>query len=390
VPDRKRRHVIADLTGGRNGFDPSWKIAANECIDAVNVDWYGTPFARKRGGAANQSGLSGQTTTGKYSSLFRHVPGTDPTAAEMWAVDDAGTPIINRLAAGTAWSAPTLKDNPSGNGWDFSAASINGMLAIAYKSGQSRLHMWDGSTVRRAGLATPTAAPTAANNGTSANIAFDAGSTLDFAGTTTFSHTCAAGATLLIVCIRATAAVTAVTYNGVAMTQLITTVLTDNYYMFYQFSPSSGAHTVSITTASNVGAAAASWTGASTSAFPDVSQSVTGATPTIGGVITTVSNNDWVAFFVADRSGVAPTVGTNTTARATPSAGTSMALFDSNLNVSPPQSFTQSVTISGASAIGFQAAFAPGSVAYSAVKRYYRVRWTRQTGGITIGRSEPS
>lgn len=163
MSDKKERHVIADMSGGRNGFDAPWAIRDNECVDNPNIDYYKSKFGNKRGGMTDPT-TTNVTRTGKTSSLFRHVPGTDETAAELWAVDDAATPIIERLAGGTAWSAPTLKDAPTGNGWDVTAASINGKFALAYKTAVGRMHFWDGSTVRRGGLAA-TAAPTAANTG---------------------------------------------------------------------------------------------------------------------------------------------------------------------------------------------------------------------------------
>jgi hypothetical protein len=163
MPSGYKPLVIADLRGGRNGIDPPFSLRDTECVEALNVDWYGATLARKRGGADSLS-MTGSTFTGTVSTLFRHVPGTDETAAELWASDDAATPLINRLAGGATWAAPTLKDAPTGNGWDVSYASLNGKLFLAYKSAIGRLHVWDGSTVRRTGLATP-AAPAVADSG---------------------------------------------------------------------------------------------------------------------------------------------------------------------------------------------------------------------------------
>lgn len=156
-------HLIADLRRGRNGIDPPHSLADTECADAVNVDWYQSMIGRKRGGATALS-MTGSTFTGKISSLGRHIPTSDATLAEMWGVDDAATPIINRLAGGATWAAPTLKDVPTGNGWDFSMASSGGKFFMAYKSGVNRLHCWDGSTVRRTSLPVP-AAPSVVNTG---------------------------------------------------------------------------------------------------------------------------------------------------------------------------------------------------------------------------------
>lgn len=147
-----------------NSYDAPWAIKDTECVDAINVDFYKSRCGRKRNGMVAIT-TTGITSTGIISSCFRHIPGTDETAAELWAVDDSTTPVINRLAGGTTWAAPTLKDNPTGNGWDFTAGSINGKLALAYKTAVARMHFWDGSTVRRGGLAAPDV-PVATNSGT--------------------------------------------------------------------------------------------------------------------------------------------------------------------------------------------------------------------------------
>lgn len=161
-------YVINNIAGGRNGFLPPWQVPEGQCVDAVNVDFYRTPFARKRGGMLNVT-TAGSNFTGTISSLFRHVPGQDQTAAELWGIDDAATNVVGRMAASTAFANPSLKDNPTGNGYDWTASSINGKLILAYKSALARLHLWDGSTVRRSGLAAM-AAPTISDTGGGAYV----------------------------------------------------------------------------------------------------------------------------------------------------------------------------------------------------------------------------
>src|SRR5262249_50407578 len=157
--------VISDVSGGRNGYDPPWKLKPNECADAVDVEFWQAPLGRPRQGSVAIGmtfSAGGPVTAGKKILwVERPVPGTDETAAELWAADDAATPIVGRLAGATTWTAPTLKDAITGNVQDMCGASANGRLFIAYGSGQGRLHCWDGSTVRRTGLAA-TAAPTVA------------------------------------------------------------------------------------------------------------------------------------------------------------------------------------------------------------------------------------
>lgn len=391
MADSKGRLVLKDISGGRNGYDPPWDISANECVEAVNVDCYGTRFARKVGGAANQSGLSGATTAGVYSSLGRHVPGTNPTAAELWATDDSGTPVINRLAGGTAWSAPTIKDAPTGNGWDFSYATINGKFFMGYQSAQPRMHLWDASTVRRAGLAAP-AVPTISNTTSALTMMFDAAGTLNFGATTTFTHVCGASATVLLVFTRAIVAgiPTAVTYNGVAMTQINSNSLGTNFdQMWYLVSPTVGSHSVSLTTGGgNISAMSVSYTNARITGVPDASDLVSGSPATLTGVITTVSDSDWVIFGVSNDTAT-PTAGAGSTLRASVSPGAA-AVFDSNGGVTPPGVTSLSATVTaGSASVGLLAALTPALAGLAVTQRYYRVRWTRQIAGITLGRSEP-
>lgn len=151
---------------GRDGFS-TWpgEIPKTRALEMLNVDLYRASFARKRGGATTVFNLtSSQSFTGVMSALIRHVPGADPTAAELWAVDSAATPVVQRLTGGTAWSTPTLKDAITSRPQDVVGVSFNSKLFLAYDSAVDRLHVMDGSTVRRAGLATP-AAPTVADNG---------------------------------------------------------------------------------------------------------------------------------------------------------------------------------------------------------------------------------
>lgn len=166
MPSGDRRLVTFTGITGRDGSTPSEiLIPPTRCKEALNVDFYQAAFARKRdGSSAVFASTTGEAFTGILSSLIRHVPGADETLAELWGVDSAATPVFQRLAGGTAWSSPTLKDNVQANPTEVIGASLNGKLFFAFNSSVDRLHVWDTSTVRRAGLATP-AAPTAANDG---------------------------------------------------------------------------------------------------------------------------------------------------------------------------------------------------------------------------------
>lgn len=161
---------ITDFSGGRNGVDSPVdpKFGYNQCVEAMNVDFSLGPLGRKRGGANALSLTGGTANTTGIRKLIKHIPGGNESGMELWSVDAAGTPLMKRLAAGTAWADITLADAivvanastvPLING-----ISFNGKLVLLYPSGVDRVHIWDGTRVRRQGIAV-TAAPTVADQG---------------------------------------------------------------------------------------------------------------------------------------------------------------------------------------------------------------------------------
>lgn len=153
---------ITDLSGGLNNTDTPVSLADNQAVTAQNVEYYQSPMPRKRGGCENIS-LTSWSPTGIISGLFRFVPNSDESAAEFWAI--ALTPAsIGRLAAGTTWAsvAPSPVDVPTGNVSNSTAVGFNNKLFFTYRTGTTdRMHVWDGTTLRRVGLATSAAATVA-------------------------------------------------------------------------------------------------------------------------------------------------------------------------------------------------------------------------------------
>lgn len=166
--------MIGDLRGGRNGADPPISLPDNQCVEALNVDWYDGLIGRKRGGAAAVTETGGTAFSSGIQSIFRHVPGVAETAAEFWGVDGAATPIVKRMTGGTAFANVTVSDAIATKPQEVNKATLNGKLFLAYDSTQDRLHVYDpnlGSpSVRRVGFATP-AAPTVANSAGAGAIA---------------------------------------------------------------------------------------------------------------------------------------------------------------------------------------------------------------------------
>lgn len=160
--------VIADLRGGRNGADPPLSLPETQCVEALNVDWWDGLIGRKRGGADALSQAGGTAFSSGIQTLMRHIPGNAETAAELWGIDGAATPIVKRLTGGTSWVDVTLADAIATAPQSVEGVSLNGKLFLAYDSTADRLHCYDPNLgapqVRRVGLAV-SSAPTVADTG---------------------------------------------------------------------------------------------------------------------------------------------------------------------------------------------------------------------------------
>lgn len=162
MADNQSDIEFTNLRGGRNGADSPIELPDNQCVEAMNIDWFKGPLGAKRGGAdeldISTSGLD------EIWSLFRHVPDGNDINAELWAVDSAGN--VARNIAGV-WQTITLDDVITDLFQEVSFCTLNGKLFMGYKSAVDRLHVFDPAVnaVRRVGLVAPTAPPTVANTG---------------------------------------------------------------------------------------------------------------------------------------------------------------------------------------------------------------------------------
>ncbi len=161
---------------GRWGVNAPFSCPLDQCIEAENVEWWRSSFARKRQGSARISLAGGTGFTGGIKWVYSWVPSDNQTIRELWGLDSAITPLFKRLVGGTAWAnvtnssgdAVTLVDNHLTNGCQF-----NGKLFIAYNSTVNRLHMYDPAVaaIQRVGIANPVAAPSVADTGAGAYAA---------------------------------------------------------------------------------------------------------------------------------------------------------------------------------------------------------------------------
>lgn len=168
---QQRQPIVYSGLRGRDGSTtghiaiPPYK--AKECL---NVDFYMADLARKRGGATDAYALTtNEDTSSIDSALFRHVPGADETAAELWKVSGAATPIIQRLAGGLAWATITPKAAIVTRPQDVWAVTFNGKLFLFADTAVDRTQVFNPSLsttdLRYAGLSAPSSAPTVANTG---------------------------------------------------------------------------------------------------------------------------------------------------------------------------------------------------------------------------------
>jgi hypothetical protein len=154
--DRKGRYVIADLRGGINGYDPPWAIKDNECTEAINIDFYKCTLGRKRSGSTIATTDAATFFAGATMSfLYRHVPGSSDTLAELYAADEAIPPDVGVLRTSASFTAVSIApDAPSGHVYDWNATSINGAMVLAHQTAVDRLHLVPsgGLTIRRSGM----------------------------------------------------------------------------------------------------------------------------------------------------------------------------------------------------------------------------------------------
>lgn len=168
----ERDLIISSLRGGMNNADPSISLPDDQCVLAKNVEWVESMLGERRRGSVAIS-VSGSDLSGRdrVTFLHRHLPTSDETAAELWALGVTGTASSSLCKKTTSWSTITLSEAITLTGsyqYQVSAQTLHGKLFLAYKSAVDRLHVSsNGTTVRKTGIGEP-AAPTAANQGAGA------------------------------------------------------------------------------------------------------------------------------------------------------------------------------------------------------------------------------
>lgn len=190
----------------------------------------------------------------------------------------------------------------------------------------------------------------------------------------TVAYTCTGSNLCLLVHIRDNNGdvVTGVTYNGVAMSQLVkqkaSVAFGEFIYIYGLLAPATGANNIVVSRsgASNVSLQAISYTGVKQSGLPDATKPTTSAVgTTVTGTITTVADNAIVSAYGYTTSGT-PTAGTGSTAVGT--GGGACQLFESTtFPISPAGNYSMdSVGAVGENSI-VQASLAPAITAASVI-----------------------
>jgi hypothetical protein len=164
---------IASLKGGQNDEDPPHSIADDQTVVALNVEYTNSTLGERRRGCETV-GLTNSNLDDQCDCVFlgTHVPeGEEIQNSELWAItaeDGVGVTVARRVAG--LWEEITPVDAIDPNypyTLRINSQSLHGKLFLAYKSadGTDRMHVWDGETLRPAGLDTVDSPPTATDNG---------------------------------------------------------------------------------------------------------------------------------------------------------------------------------------------------------------------------------
>lgn len=162
--------LIRDLRGGMNNSDSSVSLPEDQSVLAQNVEYVLSLLGERRLGTTAVTLPSFLSSKARVPFVFRHLPTSNIADAEFWALAvDTGSTVASLGRKTSTWQAEiTISDTPdltSQYQYLWQAVSIHGKIHFAYKSNQDRLHVWDGTTMRRSGMKAPTAAPTGANQG---------------------------------------------------------------------------------------------------------------------------------------------------------------------------------------------------------------------------------
>lgn len=128
----------------------SFTLDGTGVLEADNLNFLQDAFCSMRNAFSSEA-LTDSGLAGEIQWVGRHV--TNDGDQELWAAaNDSGSVTCARRVSGV-WSPVTLIDTPVGASLSqMHSVTFNGKLYLAYDSAENRLHLWDGTAVRRVGL----------------------------------------------------------------------------------------------------------------------------------------------------------------------------------------------------------------------------------------------
>lgn len=164
---------VTSLRGGMNNQDPAVSLAEDQCVLAMNVEFFQSTLGERRNGCETTN-ITGSGITGHDAvvHLSAHLPSdTEIPDGELWAIsatEDTSVTVSRR--SGTTWSVitpPTDLDPTFPTILQVHSQSLHGKLFIAARLADNtdRLMVWDGTALRFTGLTAPTLAPVVVDEG---------------------------------------------------------------------------------------------------------------------------------------------------------------------------------------------------------------------------------
>lgn len=166
--------VVTTLRGGMNNTDPAIAIPDDQCVLAQNVEFVSSMLGERRLGTAAIALPSFLSVRDRIPFGFRHLPTADETEAQCWLMGYTTSPSAATLGyKTTSWTQVTISDTPVLTGfapYQWQAVTLHSKMHLCYRTDFDGMHTWDGTSLRRMGLAEPDP-PTAADSGGAGTLA---------------------------------------------------------------------------------------------------------------------------------------------------------------------------------------------------------------------------
>lgn len=152
--------IISNLKGGQNDSDPPPELQDDQCVLAENVEFFHSALGERRLGCGEVPITSSHLDDEDLMVYLTQWPDdNDILDQQIFAVSATpGTSATVAVRTSGVWSEITPTDalNTSVPAiYQIDTEALNSKLFVAYRSSVDRLHVWDGTNLRRAGLAEP-------------------------------------------------------------------------------------------------------------------------------------------------------------------------------------------------------------------------------------------